>query len=45
LAELGVPPYDIVRIDLGTESRFYRLDGDRDAVWGRSSSDEEGARS
>ncbi len=32
LADLGVPPYDIVRVDGEEGTVFLRLDGDRDRV-------------
>jgi len=36
LAEVGVPAFDVVRVDGGGESRFFLLDGDREsAVSGR----------
>ena len=32
LADLGIPPYDIVRVDGDQETGFFRLDGDREAL-------------
>lgn len=34
LADLGIPPYDILRIDSTTDSAFFLLAGDRKAVTG-----------
>jgi adenylyltransferase/sulfurtransferase len=31
LAEVGIPPYDIVRVDGETESAFFLLSADREA--------------
>lgn len=36
LAELGVPAYDVVRVEGSTELGFFLLGGDRDAVAGRA---------
>ncbi|MDG3006775.1 ThiF family adenylyltransferase [Paludisphaera mucosa] len=32
LAEVGIPPYDVVRVDGGGSSRFFLLAGDRDGL-------------
>jgi adenylyltransferase/sulfurtransferase len=36
LAELGIPPYDLVRIAWGREESIVLLAGDRDEAWGES---------
>jgi molybdopterin-synthase adenylyltransferase len=36
LAELGIPPYDLVRVVSGQEERILLLAGDRDEAWGEA---------
>ena len=36
LAKVGIPPYDIVRVDGPEASGFFLLAGDRSASFGRS---------
>jgi adenylyltransferase/sulfurtransferase len=42
LAALGIPPYDIVRVQTEDEEHMYLLEGDRGTVWGSSSLNPEG---